>query len=101
MLLTCDMTVAKAVLDYFNRLLNTGDLRSMEDVMLEFDEFNALVDLDEIRLKSKSIKLKLKRKLVNGGIPTSFESNCGKNNKIFTCYFFVIFAIKTPVFCVR
>lgn len=45
--------VAKATMDYFTQLAATGTLKGMEDKMLNFDQFNTLVGLPEIRALDK------------------------------------------------
>ncbi len=45
----CTYIIAKAAKNYFEKLYNTTDLKPLEKDMIEFDEFNALVGLKEIR----------------------------------------------------
>lgn len=45
--------VAKATIDYFEQLAKTGSLVGMEDKMIEFELFNKIVGLPEIRASEK------------------------------------------------
>ena len=45
----CSYVIAKAVRDYLRRLRETRTTANMEDIMVDFEEFNDIVGLDEIR----------------------------------------------------
>ena len=45
----CSYVIAKAVRAYFQRLLQTETTAGMEDIMVDFHEFNRIVGLPEIR----------------------------------------------------
>ena len=44
----CSYAIAKTVREYFRRLLATGTTANMEDLMLDFDEFNEIVGLGSV-----------------------------------------------------
>jgi len=45
--------IAKAAAGLFTQLYQTGTLAGLEDRMFEFEEFNALVELPEIRAREQ------------------------------------------------
>lgn len=55
----CTYTIAKAVKDLFEELLRTGTIAGFDERMLNFEQFNQLVGLPEIREAEKKYYLKI------------------------------------------